>query len=201
MLASVGCGTNSSHAGEKARPWHPISRPRFGEAAQWSIRRWGSWSAPRVHAPRPCRQRAGARRGVCRCLRSASMSRAGDPQLHTHVVVVNLTRAEGRYAALDAHALYEQQCAAGVAAGDLSRERMQGIALATRRPKDDGVKASCWLDRARARAAEHGFGQPDGSSRTLVEINLYNLFRTAETEAAATACRWSKAQQGTYRRR
>lgn len=33
MLASVGCGTNSSHAGEKARPWHPISRPRFGEAA------------------------------------------------------------------------------------------------------------------------------------------------------------------------
>ncbi len=31
------------------------------------------------------------------------MSRAGDPQLHTHVVVANLTRADGRYTALDAH--------------------------------------------------------------------------------------------------
>ena len=41
------------------------------------------------------------------------MSRAGDPQLHTHVVVANLTRAEGRYTALDAHAFYEHKSAAG----------------------------------------------------------------------------------------
>ena len=41
------------------------------------------------------------------------MSRAGDPQLHTHVVVANMTRAEGRYTALDAHPLYEHKSAAG----------------------------------------------------------------------------------------
>lgn len=40
-------------------------------------------------------------------------SRAGDPQLHTHVVIGNLTRAEGRYTAVDAHALYEHKSAAG----------------------------------------------------------------------------------------
>ena len=146
------------------------------------------------------------------------MSRAGDPQLHTHVVVANLTRADGRYTALDAHALYEHKSAAGAvyravlraqvcerlpalrwratgrglfeidgvpdrllrhfsqrrveieqraaelvgaALGDLSRERMQGIALATRPPKDYGVEVSCWRDLARARAAEHGFGQAE----------------------------------------
>jgi conjugative relaxase-like TrwC/TraI family protein len=41
------------------------------------------------------------------------MSRAGDPQLHTHVVVANMTRAVGRYTSLDAHALYEHKSAAG----------------------------------------------------------------------------------------
>jgi len=40
------------------------------------------------------------------------MSRAGDPQLHTHVVVANMARAEGRYTALDAHAIYEHKSAA-----------------------------------------------------------------------------------------
>jgi conjugative relaxase-like TrwC/TraI family protein len=146
------------------------------------------------------------------------MSRAGDPQLHTHVVVANLTRAGGRYTALDAHALYEHKSAAGAvyravlrtevrerlpwvswraagrglfeidgvpeavlrhfsrrraeieeraaelvgtAAGGLSRDRMQGIALATRRPKDCGVDGPGWRERARARAAEHGFGQQE----------------------------------------
>lgn len=41
------------------------------------------------------------------------LSRAGDPQLHTHVVVANLTRADGRFTALDAHTLYEHKSAAG----------------------------------------------------------------------------------------
>jgi conjugative relaxase-like TrwC/TraI family protein len=35
------------------------------------------------------------------------LSRAGDPQLHTHVVVANMTRAEDRWTTLDAHGLYE----------------------------------------------------------------------------------------------
>jgi hypothetical protein len=131
-------------------------------------------------------------------------------------VVGNLTRAAGRYTALDAHALYEHKSAAGavyravlrgevrarlpwvgwrpagrglfeidgvpeavlrqfsqrrveieeraaelagVAAGGLLRERMQGVALATRRPKDSRVAQAGWREQARARAAEHGFGK------------------------------------------
>jgi conjugative relaxase-like TrwC/TraI family protein len=143
-------------------------------------------------------------------------SRAGDPQLHTHVVVGNLTRADGRYTALDAHALYQHKSAAGAvyravlraemrerlpwvtwrpagrglfeidgvpepvlrhfsqrraeiesraaeiagSADHLSRDRMQGIALATRRPKDDPAGGD-WREVARARAAEHGCGHAE----------------------------------------
>jgi len=144
------------------------------------------------------------------------MSRAGDPQLHTHLVVANMTRAVGKYTALDAHSLYEHKSAAGafyravlrakvrerlpwvqwreagrglfeiegvpdgvlrhfsqrrieieqramelVGAGVPSRELMQGIALATRRAKDYGVKGSTWREQAQARAAEHGFGRAE----------------------------------------
>ena len=144
------------------------------------------------------------------------MSRAGDPQLHTHVVVANMTRAEGRYTALEAHSIYEHKSAAGALyravlraevrerlpwvrwrsvdrglfeidgvpapvlkhfsqrraeiedralelvgaeTGGLSRERMQGIALATRRAKEYGIDGATWREQARARAAEHGFGE------------------------------------------
>jgi conjugative relaxase-like TrwC/TraI family protein len=41
------------------------------------------------------------------------LSRAGDPQLHTHVVVANLTWADGRFTALDARPLFEHKSAAG----------------------------------------------------------------------------------------
>ena len=41
-------------------------------------------------------------------------SRAGDPQLHTHVLVANLTRGpDGRWSALDAQAIYRSRRAAG----------------------------------------------------------------------------------------
>jgi conjugative relaxase-like TrwC/TraI family protein len=143
------------------------------------------------------------------------MSRAGDPQLHTHVVVGNLTWADGRYTALDARALYEHKSAGGAvyravlraevrerlpwvswrqagrglfeidglaeevlrhfsrrraeieeravelvgaAAGELSRARMQGIALATRKAKRYGIDGGTWREEAKARAAEHGLG-------------------------------------------
>jgi conjugative relaxase-like TrwC/TraI family protein len=143
------------------------------------------------------------------------LSRAGDPQLHTHVVVANMTRAEGRWTTLEAHSLYEHKSAAGavyravlraevrerlpwvwwrqvgrglfeiegvphavlrefsrrrveieqrafeltgVAASQLSRERLQGIALATRKAKEYGVDGARWRREARARAAEHGLG-------------------------------------------
>lgn len=41
------------------------------------------------------------------------LSRAGDPQLHTHVVVANLTRADGRFTALDARGPFVHKSAAG----------------------------------------------------------------------------------------
>jgi hypothetical protein len=45
------------------------------------------------------------------------------------------------------------------AAGSLTREQMQGIALATRRPKKgDRVDGQQWRENARARSSEHGFG-------------------------------------------
>jgi conjugative relaxase-like TrwC/TraI family protein len=144
------------------------------------------------------------------------LSRAGDPQLHTHVVVANMTRAEGRWTSLEAHGLYEHKSAGGavyravlrrevrarlpwvlwrqvgrglfeiegvpdtvlrefsrrrieieerareltgVAAAMLSRERLQGIALATRKAKEYGVDGARWRQEARARAGEHGLGQ------------------------------------------
>jgi conjugative relaxase-like TrwC/TraI family protein len=41
-------------------------------------------------------------------------SRAGDPQLHTHVLVANMTRgADGRFSALDGQQLYAQAKTAG----------------------------------------------------------------------------------------
>jgi conjugative relaxase-like TrwC/TraI family protein len=142
------------------------------------------------------------------------LSRAGDPQLHTHVVVANLTRADGRFTALNARALFEHKSAAGavyravlraevrerlpwvswsrvsrglfeidgVPAGvlrhfsqrrveieqraaelagagrSLSRDSMQTIALATRRPKPAALHGELWCEDARARAAEHGLG-------------------------------------------
>ena len=46
----------------------------------------------------------------------------------------------------------------GVAASQLSRDRLQGIALATRKAKEYGVDGARWQQEARARAAEHGLG-------------------------------------------
>lgn len=150
------------------------------------------------------------------------LSRAGDPQLHTHVVVANMTRADGRWTSLEAHGLYEHKSAGGavyravlraevrerlpwvwwrtsgrglfeiegvpssvlrefsrrrveieerareltgVAASQLSRDRLQGIALVTRKAKEYGVDGARWQQEARARAAEHGLG-----SRELVRL-------------------------------
>ena len=54
-------------------------------------------------------------------------SRAGDPQLHTHAVVCNLTRGpEGRYSALDGRALYRQAKTAGYLYQAELRARLSG---------------------------------------------------------------------------
>lgn len=168
------------------------------------------------------------------------MSRAGDPQLHTHVVVGNLTRAEGRYTALDGRALYEHKSAGGAVyravlraevcrrlpwvswrivgrglfeidgvspevlrhfsqrrveileravalvgagAGELSRERMQGIALQTRKAKRSGVDGGTWREQARARAGEHGLG--DGELAALKRCGRSRPGAPVQAEVAA----------------
>jgi conjugative relaxase-like TrwC/TraI family protein len=170
------------------------------------------------------------------------MSRAGDPQLHTHVVVGNLTRAGGRYTALDARALYEHKSAGGAVyravlraevcrrlawvswrlvgrglfeingvgedvlshfskrrveiiqravelvgagAGELSRERMQGIALQTRKAKRYGIDGGTWRDEVRARAAEHGLGEQE------LEALRRGMARTPAAPAGKVAARLS----------
>jgi conjugative relaxase-like TrwC/TraI family protein len=163
------------------------------------------------------------------------LSRAGDPQLHTHVVAANMTRADARWTSLEAHGLYEHKSAAGavyravlraevrermpwvwwrtvgrglfeidgvpatvlrefsrrrveieerareltgVAASKLSRDRLQGIALATRKAKEYGVDGTRWQEEARARAAEHGLG-----SRELSELIASQPLEAVVSEA------------------
>ena len=189
------------------------------------------------------------------------LSRAGDPQLHTHVVAANMTRAEGRWTSLEAHGLYEHKSAAGalyravlraevrerlpwvwwraagrglfeidgvpqtvlrefsrrrveieerareltgVAASSLSRERLQGIALATRKAKEYVVDGARWQQEARARAAEHGLGNLE-----LVQLQSPEAAAAGPTEADVakrTAERLSgpeglTAQHNTFARR
>jgi conjugative relaxase-like TrwC/TraI family protein len=189
------------------------------------------------------------------------LSRAGDPQLHTHVVVANMTRAEGRWTSLEAHGLYEHKSAAGalyravlraevrerlpwvwwrsssrglfeidgvpagvlrefsrrrveieerareltgVAASQLSRERMQGIALATRKAKAYVVDGARWQQEARARAGEHGLGP--GEIRELEDQPARDDGRSVAGVVAGVAARLSgpeglTAQHNTFARR
>lgn len=189
------------------------------------------------------------------------LSRAGDPQLHTHVVVANMTRAEGRWTTHEAHGLYEHAFAAGavyravlrtqvrgrlpsvswrqtgrglfeiedvpdavmrdfsrrrveieerafeltgVAAAKLSRERLQGIALQTRKVKEYGVDGARWRYEAQARAAEHGLGQRE-LKRLLSSPPRAADRSEADVVRSATA-RWSgpdglTAHHNTFTRR
>jgi AAA domain/TrwC relaxase len=69
------------------------------------------------------------------------------------------------------------------AAGELSRERMQGIALATRKAKYYGVDGGTWREQAQARAAEHGLGGSELASlrdRALVDARPTDLVALTE---------------------
>jgi conjugative relaxase-like TrwC/TraI family protein len=58
-------------------------------------------------------------------------SRAGDPQLHTHVLVANMTRgADGRYSALDGQQLYAQAKTAGTLYQAALRHELRELRLA-----------------------------------------------------------------------
>ncbi len=57
-------------------------------------------------------------------------SRAGDPQLHTHVLVANITRgADGRWSALDGRQLYWQAKTAGTLYQAALRHELRGLGL------------------------------------------------------------------------
>jgi TrwC relaxase len=58
---------------------------------------------------------------------------------------------------------------AAATGGVLSRERMQGIALATRRPKDYAVDGVGWREQARARAADTGSDRPSRLSSSAAK--------------------------------
>jgi hypothetical protein len=71
----------------------------------------------------------------------------------------------------------------GVAASMLSRERLQEIALATRKAKEYGIDGARWQEEARARAAEHGLGDREvrrlQSGKGAVAVSQANVVRAA----------------------
>lgn len=67
------------------------------------------------------------------------LSRELDPQVHTHCVLLNLTRrADGEWRALDAHALYEQQKLLGALYRAELAKKVQELGYSIRRTHQDG---------------------------------------------------------------
>ncbi|HJV60470.1 MAG TPA: MobF family relaxase [Albitalea sp.] len=67
------------------------------------------------------------------------LSRELDPQVHTHCVLLNLTRRpDGQWRALDAHALYEQQKLLGILYRAELARRVQELGYCIRRTHQDG---------------------------------------------------------------
>jgi hypothetical protein len=81
------------------------------------------------------------------------------------------------------------ELAGASAVAGLSRERMQGIALATRKAKRYGVDGSSWQAQARARAAEHGLG-----SAAIRRLQERAPVEPCGLDGAALAARLSGAQ-------
>jgi conjugative relaxase-like TrwC/TraI family protein len=81
----------------------------------------------------------------------------------------------------------EQRAAELVDAGvPLSRERMQGIALATRKAKSYGIDGASWREDAQARAAEHGLGAVE-----LAALRTKAITDPAVADLAAVGARLS----------
>ena len=84
-------------------------------------------------------------------------SRAGDPQLHTHVLVANLTLgADGRWSTLDARRIY----AHAKTAGYLYEARLRSIAHARARSRVDAGAQRDRGDRRRSTAGAAGVQPP-----------------------------------------
>jgi TrwC relaxase/AAA domain/UvrD-like helicase C-terminal domain len=89
-------------------------------------------------------------------------SRAGDPQLHTHVLVANMTQgADGRWSALDGRQLYAQAKTAGTLYQAVLRHELRDLGLAWTL-RDNGLAELAGIPSAVLRAF----------SRRRVEIEL-----------------------------
>jgi len=92
----------------------------------------------------------------------------------------------------------------GVAAAKLSRERLQGIALAIRKAKEYGVDGARCRQEAQARAAEHGLGQRE--LKQLAALPVRAAGRSEAEVVRSAAARLSgpeglTAQRNTFARR
>jgi conjugative relaxase-like TrwC/TraI family protein len=113
-------------------------------------------------------------------------SRAGDPQLHTHVLVANMTRgADGRYSALDGQQLYAQAKTAGTLYQAALRHELRELGLAWA-VRDNGLAEPAGVPHRVLRAF----------SRRRVEIEQamaeYGSTSRAGAQVAALATRKAK---------
>jgi conjugative relaxase-like TrwC/TraI family protein len=104
-------------------------------------------------------------------------SRAGDPQLHTHVLVANMTRgADGRFSALDGHQLYAQAKTAGTLYQAALRHELRELGLAWA-VRDNGLAEPAGVPHRVLRAF----------SRRRVEIEATMAERGSTSRAGAQA--------------
>jgi conjugative relaxase-like TrwC/TraI family protein len=104
-------------------------------------------------------------------------SRAGDPQLHTHVLVANMTRgADGRFSALDGHQLYAQAKTAGTLYQAALRHELRELGLAWA-VRDNGLAEPAGIPHRVLRAF----------SRRRVEIEAAMAERGSTSRAGAQA--------------
>ncbi len=104
-------------------------------------------------------------------------SRAGDPQLHTHVLVANMTRgADGRFSALDGHQLYVQAKTAGTLYQAALRHELRELGLRWA-VRDNGLAEPAGVPHRVLRAF----------SRRRVEIEAAMAERGSTSRAGAQA--------------
>ncbi|MEX2291803.1 MAG: MobF family relaxase [Mycobacteriales bacterium] len=104
-------------------------------------------------------------------------SRAGDPQLHTHVLVANMIRgADGRFSALDGHQLYAQAKTAGTLYQAALRHELRELGLAWA-VRDNGLAEPAGIPHRVLRAF----------SRRRVEIEAAMAERGSTSRAGAQA--------------
>jgi conjugative relaxase-like TrwC/TraI family protein len=104
-------------------------------------------------------------------------SRAGDPQLHTHVLVANMTRgADGRFSALDGQQLYAQAKTAGTLYQAALRHELRELGLAWA-VRDNGLAELAGVPHRVLRAF----------SRRRVEIEAAMAERGSTSRAGAQA--------------